>query len=334
TGVLADDATHISAQTDGFAISVPNFREALVRTIRISADAAISSVVGLGDSLLRLSAERSTVARTRGLALRAQREFRTVHEQAREALTLATDLGVEITYWRTRAESCARGVRDCRTLAGEFARGAEAQVTLTQERIAVALADSERATQAYQSAQDRKQSYRRARRIRNIFTLGIGALFDIGGLDAAVEAAEQVMRTAQANRGAAEARVGGSRAELDARHAEQRAIEDVSARLEALGPALSLAERALDEHRARLTDGANAAFDVGVFFGGLVARTAPWDVITSAPALAAAVVKLQRLLDANTRLTGVFITSPTVLNDELLRLADSNVPPDEFSALM
>ena len=169
---------------------------------------------------------------------------------------------------------------------------------------------------------------------RNIFTLGIGAIFDIGGLDAAVEAAEQVMRVAQANRSAAEVRVGGSRAELDARHAEQRAIEDVSARLEALGPALSLAERALDEHRARLTDGANAALDVGVFFGGLVARTAPWDVITSAPALAAAVVKLQRLLDANTRLTGVFITSPTVLNDELMRLADSNVPPDEFSALM
>ena len=169
---------------------------------------------------------------------------------------------------------------------------------------------------------------------RNIFTLGIGALFDIGGLDAAVEAAERVMRTAQANRGVAEERVGGSRAELDARHAKQRAIEDVSARLEALGPGLALAERALDEHRARLTDGANAAFDVGVFFGGLVARTVAWDVITSAPALAAAVVKLQRLLDANTRLTGVFITSPNVLNDELMRLADSNVPPDELSALM
>ncbi|KAF8267014.1 hypothetical protein EI94DRAFT_86218 [Lactarius quietus] len=166
TGELADDAAHISTQTDGFAISVPNFREALVRTIRVSADAAISSVVGLGDSLLQLSVGRSTVARTRGLALRAQREFRTVHEHAREALTLATDLGVEITYWRTRAESCARGVRECRVLAGEFARGAEAQVTQAQERIAAALADSERATQAHQSAQDRKRSYKRARRIR------------------------------------------------------------------------------------------------------------------------------------------------------------------------
>ncbi|KAH9037561.1 hypothetical protein EDB84DRAFT_1437400 [Lactarius hengduanensis] len=334
TGELSNDAAHTSTQTDGFAIVVPNFREALVRTIRVSADAAISSVVGLGDSLLQLSVGRTTVARTRGLALRAQREFRTVHERAREALVLATDLGVEITYWRTRAESCSRGVRECRVLAGEFARGAEVQVAQAQERIAAALADCERATQTYNSAEDRKRSNRRARRIRNIFTLGIGALFDIGGLDRAVEAAEQVMRTAQANRGAAEGRRDGSRADLDARHAEQRAIEDVSARLEALGPALALAERALDEHRARLTDGANAALDVGVFFGGLVARTAAWDVIMSAPALAAAVVKLQRLLDANTHLTGVFITSPTVLNDELMRLADSNVPPDELSALM
>ena len=168
TGEFADDAAHISAQTDGFAIAVPNFREALVRTIRVSADAAISSVVGLGDALLQLSAGSTTVAvaRTRGLALRAQREFRTVHEHAREALALATDLGVEITYWRTRAESCARGVRECRTLAGEFARGAEAQVAQAQERIATALADCAHAEQAYQSAQDRKRSYRRASRIR------------------------------------------------------------------------------------------------------------------------------------------------------------------------
>ncbi|KAI9434775.1 hypothetical protein H4582DRAFT_743152 [Lactarius indigo] len=315
TGELANDTAHISAQTNGFAIVVPNFREALVRTIRVSADAAISSVVGLGDSLLQLSVGRTTVARTRGLALRAQREFRTVHERAREALVLATDLGVEITYWRTRAESCARGVRECRVVAGEFARGAEAQVAQAQERIAAALADCDRATQAYNSAEDRKRSYQRARRIRNIFTLGIGALFDIGGLDQAVEAAVQVMRTAQANRGAAEARRNASREELDARHEEQRAIEDVSARLEALGPTLALAERALDEHRARLTDGANAALDVGVFFGGLVARTAAWDVITSAPALAAAVVKLQRLLDANTHLTGI---ATSLLTNSLL----------------
>ena len=171
TGQLANDAAHISTQTDGLAITIPNFREALVRTIRVSADAAISSVVGLGDSLLHLSAGRTTVAHTRGLALRAQRGFHNVHEQAREALELATDLGVEITYWRSRAESCARGVRECRELAGKFARGAKAQVTQAQERIAAALADSERATQAYQSAQDRKRSYRRARRIRYVLHL-------------------------------------------------------------------------------------------------------------------------------------------------------------------
>ena len=141
------------------------------------------------------------------------------------------------------------------------------------------------------------------------------------------------MHTAQQNLAASQAQQDVARAELDAWHAEQRAIEDISTRLHALGPALALAECALDEYRARLTDGANAALDVGMFFGGLVVRTSELGVITSAPALADAVVKLQRLLETNMQLTGVFITSPALLNDELKRLAGSNVPPDSLFAL-
>ena len=50
-------------------------------------------------------------------------------------------------------------------------------------------------------------------------------------------------------------------------------------------------------------------------------------VITSAPTLAEAVAKLQQLLETNMRLTGVFITSPALLNDELKLLGDANVLP-------
>jgi hypothetical protein len=142
------------------------------------------------------------------------------------------------------------------------------------------------------------------------------------------------MNTAQANQRAAEAQRDNASAELNARRVEQSALKNVSTQLQVLGSALALAASVLDEHRARLTDGANAAFDVGVFFGGLVARTAAWSVITSALALAGAVKNLQNFLDANTSLTGVFVTSPVLLNDELKRLADSNIPPDELSALM
>lgn len=166
------------------------------------------------------------------------------------------------------------------------------------------------------------------------FRLGINLKFEIPVLDAAIEAAEKSMLTAQENLAVVQVQRDAARAELDAWHAEQRTIEDVSTRLYALGPALALAERALDEHRTRLTDGANAALDVGAFFGGLVVRTAEWGLITSAPALAEAVVKLQQSLETNTRLTGVFTTSPALLSDELGRLADSNVPPDSLSALM
>ena len=161
-------------------------------------------------------------------------------------------------------------------------------------------------------------------------TFGIGEVFDIGKFTRSVENAERTMYTAQTNRSAAVEQQDSARVELEAWRAEQRTIEDVSTQLEALGSTLALTASALDEHRTRLADVVSTAFDVSVLFGGLVARTAPWDVITSAPALVAAVMKLQQELNTNARLTGVFITSPTMLNDELKRLADSNVPPDEL----
>ena len=347
-GELAGDTAYITAQKDGFAIAVPKFQETLVRMVRVSSNAAISSVVGFGDALLKPYTGRKTVARKRGLALRVQREFHTVHEHAREALALATELSVEILYWRTRTEDCTRGLSECRAIAGNFADGAQAQFAQAQELIAAAQGDCVRVEEAYRTAKMHQSRLGRVNTGRYIlhhqaiflwfnfvsFRLGINLRFEIPGLDTALEAAEKVMRTAQANLAAVEAQRDAARAELDAWQAEQRAIEDISTRLRASGPALALAERTLDDHCVRFADGAHTALDVGVFFGGLVARTAERGVITSAPALAEAVVKLQQLLDTNMRLTGVFITSPSVLNDELKRLADSNVPPDWLSSLM
>ncbi|KAF8266760.1 hypothetical protein EI94DRAFT_1786775 [Lactarius quietus] len=334
TSELAGDTSRISAQADSFAAAVPKFREALLHSVRASADSAISSVVVFGDALLQLSAGHTTVAHTRRLALRTQHEFHTVHEHTRKALALATDLGVEITYWRTHTEVCAHGVNECHALAGRFAEGAEAQLALVQERISVSQRDSSQAVEAYNSARRHRERCEDARTIRNLLTFGLGEVLDIGGFTRSVENAGRTMHTAQANQRAAEGQRDSASAELNARRAEQGALKNVSTQLQALGSALALAASALDEHRARLTDGTNAAFAVSVFFGGLVARTAAWDVIASAPALAGAVKNLQKFLDANTGLTGAFVTSPALLNDELKRLADSNIPLDEPSALM
>ncbi|KAN0136156.1 hypothetical protein V8E53_006016 [Lactarius tabidus] len=332
-GELGSDIAYITRQKDSFEIAVPKFRDALVRMVRISADAAISSVLRFGDALLVTPyAGRKTVARTRGLALRTQREFRTVHEYAHEALGLATDLGVEIAYWRTCAEDCTRGLGECRAIAGASVDGSHARFAQAQGLIAAA----ERECADTQKAHD---SAKRWWDQQGVFTVFLVAQAGPAGETArarrdAVEATKNAMRTAQENLATVQAQQDVARAELDAWRAEQPALEDVSARLQELGPALSLAGRTLDEHHARLTDGAKTAHDVGVFFGGLVARTAEWGIITSAPALAEAVVKLQQLLETNTRLTGVFITSPALLNDALRHVADSNVPPDWLSALM
>ncbi|KAF8267013.1 hypothetical protein EI94DRAFT_1802252 [Lactarius quietus] len=333
TSELTGDTSRISAQADSFAAAVPKFREALLHSVRASADSAISSVVVFGDALLQLSAGHTTVAHTRGLALRTQHEFHTVHEHTRKALALATDLGVEITYWRTHTEVCAHGVNECHTVAGRFAEGAEAQLALIQERISVSRRDSSQAVEAYNSARRHRERCEDAHTVRYVPHHLLHVL-DIGRFTRSVENAGRTMHTAQANQRAAEAQRDSASAELNARRAEQGALKNVSTQLQALGSALALAASALDEHRSRLTDGTNAAFAVSVFFGGLVARTAAWDAIASTPALAGAVKNLQKFLDANTGLTGVFVTSPALLNDGLKRLADSDIPLNEPSTLM
>lgn len=153
-GELAGDTAYITAQKDGFAMTVPKFQETLVRMVRVSSDAAISSVVRFGDALSKPYKSRKTVARKRGLALRAQREFRTVHEHAREAVALATDLRVEISHWRTRTEDCIRGLGECRAIAGRFADGAQAQFAQAQELIPAAQGECLRVEEAYRSTKE------------------------------------------------------------------------------------------------------------------------------------------------------------------------------------
>ncbi|KAF8266757.1 hypothetical protein EI94DRAFT_1732336, partial [Lactarius quietus] len=315
---LASDTANITTQKDGFALAVPKFRETLVRMVRISADVAISSVVRFGDAFPTPYIGRKSIARTRGLALRVQREFRTVHEYAHEALALATDLDAEITYWGTRAEDCTRGLSECRTIVSTFVNGAETRIAQAQEHITSVQGECARAQELF-SVQSPD--------------LAVASLEQINELKSLLKTAVNLLRVAQESVTAKEALRDAARAELDAWNAEQRSIENVSTRLRASSPAISLAKRTVEEYRARLTDGANAALDVGKFFGGLVSRTAEWDTITSASALAEAVIKIQQLLETNTRLTGVFVTSPAALDDELKRVADSDVPPDLLSAL-
>ena len=162
-GELSGDTIYITTQKDGFTrIAVPKLREALSRILRLSANTAISSVVIFGDALQKKGTGRKTVARKRGLALRAQREFRTVHEHAREAIALATDLSDELRYWRTRTEECTWGVNSCRAIANKFSDSAAAQSAQTEELFVISQGDCARVEEAYRSA---KQHQSRVTRV-------------------------------------------------------------------------------------------------------------------------------------------------------------------------
>jgi hypothetical protein len=75
-----------------------------------------------------------------------------VHEHAREALALTTDLSDELTYWRTRVEECTWGVNSCRAIANRFSDGAAAQSAQTEELFVVSQGDCARVEETYRSA--------------------------------------------------------------------------------------------------------------------------------------------------------------------------------------
>jgi len=77
-----------------------------------------------------------------------------------------------------------------------------------------------------------------------------------------------------------------------------------------------------------MTEITNTAFDISIFFGGLMSKTVTWEAIHTASGLASAIARLQILLDANTRLTGVLVdTAPKVMDNTLRMIANSDVQP-------
>ena len=59
-----------------------------------------------------------------------------------------------------------------------------------------------------------------------------------------------------------------------------------------------------------------------------MSKTVTWEAIHTASGLASAIARLQILLDANTRLTGVLVdTAPKVMDNTLRMIANSDVQP-------
>ncbi|KAI0302874.1 hypothetical protein B0F90DRAFT_1667474 [Multifurca ochricompacta] len=158
----------------GFTITVPNFLGALVRTIHVPIENAISSVIRLGDSILKLSENyrhnnhqrtiiTTMIGTTRALALRSQREFRSIHERTMEALELTSEINVEITYWITLTEIYLRGLQESYHLLhllaishdhshsfSSFSSQETTNIQLSEERIYIALQDCENVKKEFQ----------------------------------------------------------------------------------------------------------------------------------------------------------------------------------------
>ena len=361
TGAMESDpdammraANERSSKIQHFSTHIPQLRDSLVSTVRAPCEQAITTVIELGTAARELelipasspSSHRSAVlsARTRNVAARAHEQFVAVHQLAQSALQDANKTAVEVAYWSGRVDTCVHQVRDAMGLLQSEIQETEEQVETSQQTIEAAQRDIQRANETIAHTNGELIGARVVAAVRyvclsmsisgvrcstikprDVFTLGLGAIADLGNCYRTIGHWERVIADASRSCEDARNRIGIAEAQLANYHSS---IERLSGRRDQLNnivPQLNDARESLNRHREHMLELVTTTFDVSVFLGGLAAQTAPWDAIQTASGHMEAITKLQSVVNANPRLIDICTMYAARLNDSLRSIASADL---------
>ena len=161
--------------------------------------------------------------------------------------------------------------------------------------------------------------------MRNIFTLGLGEVFDFFDLNEEIEDAERTVASAEQNVRACQESIQRAVAAL------QR-INDEVARLNTLGNTVHAQETTLQASvthgqalRTRTIDLTNASLDVTLFVGTLAARSETLAVHHTAQEFAKGVLNFGRLMVSDGKMNGLLLQQdPGALQETLDMIARSD----------
>lgn len=161
--------------------------------------------------------------------------------------------------------------------------------------------------------------------VRNIFTFGLGEVFDFFDLNEEIENAERTVASAEQNVRACQQSIQQAVAAL------QR-ISDEVARLNTLGDTVCAQEMTLQESvthgqelRTRTLNLTNASLDVSLFVGTLAAKSETFAVHHTAQEFAQSILGFGRLMVTEGMLNGLLVQrDPGALQETLDMIAQSD----------
>ena len=159
--------------------------------------------------------------------------------------------------------------------------------------------------------------------------MGLAVAFDWGGLYAARDDAQRIIETSTADRDRAHRDLSDAQASVSRCHEDKARLGHLESQMRHLVPSLEESQRSSEGHRVHLVEVVSVAFEITVFLGRLVSRTASLETNPTAPRLASAIMRLQGLVDSHTTMTGTFISDPNMLNESLRLIAEASGESDE-----
>ncbi|KAI9458446.1 hypothetical protein HD554DRAFT_2177331 [Boletus coccyginus] len=251
--------------------------------------------------------------------------FQSLSEKARSLTQRFTELATDFTFEIALAQERIERLQNMVQIAETVRNGVENQRESWHGQRATAETHIQQARQTIRSAQSKRDSMESARVVRNIFTLGLGEVFDFFDLNEEIEDAERTVANAERNARACEQSIQRAMAAL------QR-INDEVARLDTLGNTVHTQETALQASvthnqalRTRTINLTNASLDVSLFVGTLAARSETLSIHHTAREFAQAVLNFGRLMASDGRLNRLLVQQdPGALQATLDIIAQSD----------
>ncbi|KAK7054712.1 hypothetical protein VNI00_003175 [Paramarasmius palmivorus] len=327
-------------------IQTDTLQRAISSSLRAPADHAIQGMMVLSGSIedlynqtkMAVLAQKEEVDKLVKLckdqALVVHKRFQTLYNQSDSLRQQGGNLSTELTAQLGASDSTAARLKNLQEVAEGLKASSEAKAATLQNRKETAEQSLVKAQDTKREAEKKRDSAKKARIVRDIFTFGLGEIGDWGDLNKAIDYANKLVESCQRDLQAANEDIQQAAANLSQVEAEITAFSNLNSTFSPLRGELEsirVLAIALKDKNQELT---NKAFDISIFLGGLVARTETMPTKLTAAQFAKAILAVEQLLVTPTQVKGLIWDHPEQLESTMEMIADSDEVADDLGDMI
>ncbi|KAJ7105044.1 hypothetical protein C8R44DRAFT_333416 [Mycena epipterygia] len=284
---------------------------AMVLTMNLHApvDAAVAGIIALAHSVEELAkatapASDAVVAKCKGQSVVVGKRFDDLYKKAHDILDKATKLATDNTHQEATTESRIKRIGEMLQISEAMRVSEENVRQMRLDRVANAKDHIRVAEQTRKDAEHKKAQAKEARIVRDIFTFGLGEVGDWGEINEAINYADELIKSANANLASCQTGLAKAQTGVNAINEELNRFTQLKNSLTGFGPVLRGQADSMNAMTKRITDLENHALDAGVFLSSLAGKASVLVVQHTAKQLAASVLAIEGLMGTGSKISG------------------------------